>query len=225
VDVRVLAATNRDLQQEVAAGRFRPDLFYRLSVFPIVLPPLRERPEDIAPLAAHFVEHAARRFGRLAPRVTARAIRTLEAYSWPGNVRELQHVIERGVLLSPARVLRLDGVLAELDNTTRLGPAQPSREVALAVIPEPEWRRRERQNLRAALELAGGRIYGSNGAAELLKIKPWDFETPKSAPAARHIAARHIDARPSHLGRQPTQHPEARRGCGHLSSLSRARFS
>jgi transcriptional regulator with GAF, ATPase, and Fis domain len=196
VDVRVLAATNRDLQQEVAAGRFRPDLFYRLSVFPIVLPPLRERPEDIAPLAAHFVEHAARRFGRLAPRVTARAIRTLEAYSWPGNVRELQHVIERGVLLSPARVLRLDGVLAELDNTTRLGPAQPSREVALAVIPEPEWRRRERQNLRAALELAGGRIYGSNGAAELLKIKPTTLISRLKALGLRDAEKR--SRRPAH---------------------------
>jgi transcriptional regulator with GAF, ATPase, and Fis domain len=91
----------------VAAGRFRPDLFYRLSVFPVVLPPLRERPEDIAQLAAHFVEQAARRYGRAAPRLTVRAIRMLETYRWPGNVRELQHVIERAVLLSAGNVCDL----------------------------------------------------------------------------------------------------------------------
>ena len=172
VDVRVLAATNRDLQQEVAAGRFRPDLFYRLSVFPIVLPPLRERSEDIPQLAAHFVEQAARRYGRAAPRLTVRAIRMLETYRWPGNVRELQHVIERAVLLSAGNVLRLDGVLTESNTPMGSDSRSSSREVTHAVIPEVEWRRRERQNIRTALELANGRIYGPDGTAALLGVKP-----------------------------------------------------
>jgi transcriptional regulator with GAF, ATPase, and Fis domain len=172
VDVRVIAASNRELDQEVATGRFRRDLFYRLSVFPIMLPPLRERPEDLLPLAAHFVEQAARRYGRPAPRLTARAIKILEAYGWPGNVRELQHVIERAVLLSGGGVLRLDGVLAESDKPRRTESASQSRESTQPIIPELEWRRRERQNVRAALERAKGRIYGPDGAAELLGIKP-----------------------------------------------------
>jgi transcriptional regulator with GAF, ATPase, and Fis domain len=171
-DVRIVAATNRDLPQEVAAGRFRRDLFYRLSVFPIVLPPLRERLEDLPQLAAHFVEQAARRFGRAAPRLTARALRTLETYAWPGNIREFQHVIERAVLLSPAGVLRLDGVLNEADRAAPPDAGVRRREAAQAVVPEIEWRRRERQNLRAALDCAGGRIYGPGGAAELLGVKP-----------------------------------------------------
>jgi transcriptional regulator with GAF, ATPase, and Fis domain len=172
VDVRVIAATNRDLQQDVVAGRFRRDLFYRLSVFPIMLPPLRERLEDLPALAAYFIEQAARRFGRSAPRLTARAIKTLEAYGWPGNVRELHHVIERAVLLSASDVLRFDAVLSESDNPTRVDSGLAAREAAQAVIPESEWRRRERQNLTAALQLAKGRIYGPGGAAELLGVRP-----------------------------------------------------
>jgi transcriptional regulator with GAF, ATPase, and Fis domain len=170
VDVRVMAATNRDLQQEVVAGRFRRDLFYRLSVFPITLPPLRERTNDIPPLATHFLEQAAQRHGRHGLRLTERAIRTLEAYAWPGNVRELQHVIERAVLLSRGGVLRLDGVLAEPDDTTRLKSA--SLTTMPAVISEVQWRRREQENLRAALQLATGRIYGPDGAADILGVKP-----------------------------------------------------
>jgi transcriptional regulator with GAF, ATPase, and Fis domain len=141
-------------------------------VFPIVLPPLRERLEDLPQLAAHFVEQAARRFGRAAPRLTARALRTLETYAWPGNIREFQHVIERAVLLSPAGVLRLDGVLNEADRAAPPDAGVRRREAAQAVVPEIEWRRRERQNLRAALDCAGGRIYGPGGAAELLGVKP-----------------------------------------------------
>jgi transcriptional regulator with GAF, ATPase, and Fis domain len=172
VDVRVIAATNRDVQQDVASGRFRRDLFYRLSVFPIVLPPLRERAEDLASLATHFLEQAAQRYGRPGMRLTERAVRTLEAYHWPGNVRELQHVIERAVLLSRGRTLRLEGVLAEPDDTTRQKTASPAREVPRAVIRESDWRRREQENLRTALQLAKGRVYGSDGAADLLGIKP-----------------------------------------------------
>jgi transcriptional regulator with GAF, ATPase, and Fis domain len=172
VDVRVVAATNRDLEEEVAAGRFRRDLFYRLSVFPMTLPPLRDRPEDLPPLAVHFLEHAARRFGRPVPRLTMPVVQTLQVYQWPGNVRELQHVIERAVLLSSGSVLRLDGVLLAPDVKTRIDAAPPPRDAPSVVISEIEWQRRERQNVRTALEAAGGRIYGPGGAAELLGVKP-----------------------------------------------------
>jgi transcriptional regulator with GAF, ATPase, and Fis domain len=172
VDVRVIAATNRDLEREVAAGRFRRDLFYRLSVFPITLPPLRDRVGDISALAAHFVQQGARRFGRPTPPLTARAVRALERYAWPGNIRELQHVIERAVLLSPPGTLRFDGILPEPADAPHDAAPSPPRNAALAVIPDAEWRNRERQNLRAALEAANGRVYGRGGAAELLGVKP-----------------------------------------------------
>ena len=172
VDVRVVAATNRDLQQEVDAGRFRRDLFYRLSVFPLMLPPLRERADDIPRLAMHFLGQAAQRYGRQGLRLSARAVRTLEAYHWPGNVRELQHVIERATLLSRGGVLRFDGVLAEPEETARGKSASSTPGAVRAVIPDAEWRRRERENVRAALQLAKGRIYGRDGAADVLGVKP-----------------------------------------------------
>jgi transcriptional regulator with GAF, ATPase, and Fis domain len=171
VDVRVIAATNRDLQQAVASGHFRRDLFYRLSVFPIGLPPLRERADDLPRLATHFLEQAAQRYGRRGLRLSARAIKTLEAYAWPGNVRELQHVIERAVLLSRGGVLRLDGALAEPEEAAR-AKSNTSAPAPRTVIPEIEWRRRERENVRTALQLAKGRIYGPDGAADILGVKP-----------------------------------------------------
>jgi transcriptional regulator with GAF, ATPase, and Fis domain len=172
VDVRLIAATNKDLEQEVISGRFRRDLFYRLSVFPINLPPLRERADDIPSLATHFLKQAAQRYGRHGLRLTKHAIRTLETYTWPGNVRELQHVIDRAVLLSRGSALRLDGVLAPPDEMTRARPAASPRDSIVGVIRESEWRRRERENLRAGLQLAKGRIYGPDGAAEILGVKP-----------------------------------------------------
>ena len=172
VDVRVIAATNRDLQHEVASGHFRRDLFYRLSVFPIVLPPLRERADDLPRLATHFLEQAAQRYGRRGLRLSAGAIKMLEAYAWPGNVRELQHVIERAVLLSRGGVLRLDGALTDPEKTTRAKSNEATPAAIQAVIPEIEWRRRERENISTALELAKGRIYGPDGAADILGVKP-----------------------------------------------------
>ena len=172
VDVRIVAATNRNLREEAAAGRFRSDLFYRLSVFPIVLPALRERAGDILPLATHFVEQAARRHGRPAPRLTAAAVRTLDAYRWPGNIRELQHVIERAVLLSSGGTLRLEGILAEPRDAERLLTPPAQEPVIDGVIPDIEWRKRERENLQAALRQADGRVYGTGGAAELLGVRP-----------------------------------------------------
>ena len=168
----MVAATNRNLDHEVAEGRFRRDLFFRLSVFPILLPPLRERAEDVTELAGHFLQLAARRYGKSAPRLTLAAGRELEAYDWPGNVRELQHVIERAVLLSRGETLRLDGILPRGVERARPSAKASAREVPPDVIPDVEWRRREHANLRNALKLAEGRIYGPNGAAELLGVRP-----------------------------------------------------
>src|SRR5260370_23532358 len=106
VKVRLIVATNRDLLAEAKAGRFRLDLYYRLSVFPIELPPLRERPEDIGPLADHFVQQSARRLGVPRPRLTRMQAQELESYDWPGNVRELQNVVERAVILAPGARLQ-----------------------------------------------------------------------------------------------------------------------
>src|SRR5207249_3571797 len=108
VDVRLVAATNRDLPGEIEAGRFRRDLYYRLSVFPIDVPPLRDRPEDIVPLAMHYLAIAARSAGRVGLALSEAQKAALLEYDWPGNIRELEHVIERAVILSPMPPLRLD---------------------------------------------------------------------------------------------------------------------
>ena len=108
VDVRVIAATNKDLEQAVEEGEFREDLYYRLSVFPVQVPPLRKRGDDVVQLAAHFLEQVCRQFGRPCPPLTPAQIEALRRYDWPGNVRELKNVIERAVILSRGSVLRLD---------------------------------------------------------------------------------------------------------------------
>ena len=173
VDVRVIAATNRDLKTDVRNGRFREDLYYRLSVFPIELPALRERKDDIPLLAAHFVSLAARKLGVPEPPISIHECEQLKRYDWPGNVRELQNVIERAVILSRGGRLRLDVVVAghAAHEERALAPA-PQPPGPEEIVPEGEWRRRERVNLVAALKRAGGRIYGPGGAAELLEVKP-----------------------------------------------------
>jgi transcriptional regulator with GAF, ATPase, and Fis domain len=173
VDVRVIAATNRDLAKEVASGRFRQDLYYRLSVFPIMVPPLRERLEDIPQLAVHFAEHAARRFGTPPARLSLAALRQLQEYAWPGNLRELQNIIERAVILAKGSMLRFDDLRPS--NDTQLHPrtqAEEPKPPEPEIMTEVERRRRERNNIRVALERSGGRIYGPDGAAKLLGIKP-----------------------------------------------------
>jgi len=171
IDVRVIAATNRDLGAEVAAGRFREDLYYRLTVFPIRIPPLRDRKEDIAPLAAHFVERAAKQICAPSPSLSEQQIAALRSYDWPGNVRELQNVIERAVILgrgtSELRVDQVLGARGEPRRATSTPPIEPAE-----IVSDEEWRRRERANLIAALARTAGRIYGAGGAAELLGVKP-----------------------------------------------------
>lgn len=116
ISVRIIAATNRDLKKEVEAGRFRQDLYYQLSVFPIEIPPLRDRRDDIPPLAAHFVKQSARRMNRPAPRVTQATMNQLTAHEWPGNVRELQNAVERAVILSQGGPLRFEFAPAESES-------------------------------------------------------------------------------------------------------------
>jgi len=151
VDVRILAASNRDLAKEVQAGRFREDLFYRLNVFPIRIAPLRERREDIPLLTEHFLDLAARRLNRPCPQLDPEHHELLQQYDWPGNVRELQNVVERAMITAADGKLRFD--LGDEHTSPILGhgllAAAGTR--VQEVIPMAEWRRRERENLRAAL--------------------------------------------------------------------------
>ena len=170
VDVRVIAATNRDLEQLVVDGEFREDLFYRLSVFPVEVPPLRERGEDIVQLAQHFMEQTCTDFGREVLTLTQAQTANLRAYDWPGNVRELKNVIERAVILSTGKVLRLDlsmpGLKAAVEDVADTAIATGE------VLSEKELREFERNNTLKALEQANWKVSGPGGAAELLGVRP-----------------------------------------------------
>jgi len=173
VDVRIIAATNRDLKAEVEAGRFREDLFYRLSVFPLEVPPLRERREDIVPLALHFLELACTDMGRCSLNLTREQGKLLENYHWPGNIRELQHVIARAAILSTSKKLQLDS--AQLQSEA----IQPVRDTkSIEALPKSkfvdakEFKQLEKDNIIAALQHSNWRVSGKGGAAELLDIKP-----------------------------------------------------
>jgi transcriptional regulator with GAF, ATPase, and Fis domain len=171
-NVRIIAATNRNPKEEVAAGTFRQDLFYRLSVFPVEVPALRHRMEDIPLLAAHLIDRACARLNCPEVRLTQNHVRHLQQYPWPGNVRELQNVIERAVIISQGGRLQLDlalpaGVDREMNPLKTTRPDTPAD-----FIPENVWKQRERENIVAALIKAKGKVYGPGGAAELLGVKP-----------------------------------------------------
>lgn len=176
VNVRIVAATNRDLKQEVASGRFRQDLYYRISVFPMELPPLRQRKEDIPALATRFASLSCERLSRPEMRLTDGDLEILRRYDWPGNIRELQNVIERAVILAKGPRLRLDLALAHTDSYDATGAdaAKISKESkAQSKIMRPDALTRiERENILAALEHARWKISGAGGAAELLGVNP-----------------------------------------------------
>jgi transcriptional regulator with GAF, ATPase, and Fis domain len=172
IDVRVISATNRDLSREVEASRFRRDLYYRLCMFPINMPPLRERRQDIRPLATHFLTLSCRRLNCPDVRLTEHAVELLSAYDWPGNVRELQNVIERAVILSQSGPLRIDLVLGNAASTPDASSHLQTKNQAGIVLSQQEMDRREHDNILAALEKTRGRVYGSGGAAEILGMKP-----------------------------------------------------
>ena len=165
VDVRVIAVTNRDLEKEVAEGRFRQDLYYRLNVFPIEVPPLRSRLEDVPLIAASFLEQAARRLNRPGLKLSKTNVGDLQAYDWPGNVRELQNVIERAAIAARSGTLAFN-LSGSGERVTPVISAEPE------VVSDEVMRQRERANLLAALQHAQWRIRGPQGAAELLGIKP-----------------------------------------------------
>ena len=171
VDVRVIAATNRDLKQATQVGKFREDLYYRLNVFPIELPPLRERGDDISLLASTFANKFAQRMGRLIEPLSEACIGRLKAYGWPGNVRELQNVIERAVITARDGRLNLDRALPE-SAKEMIAEAVLSAETPKRVRTAKELEELERANLMAALEATGWRVAGETGAAQLLGMKP-----------------------------------------------------
>jgi transcriptional regulator with GAF, ATPase, and Fis domain len=174
VDVRVIAATNRDLMDAVTAGHFRRDLYYRLSVFPVTLPPLRERLEDIPILAAHFVQVLSQRLHVPAPVLTADDVAVLQQYDWPGNVRELQNVIERAMILSRGGALTIDLPTASVS-------AAESKADRASLLKRHELKALEREAIENALHASGGRIYGKGGAAERLGMKPTTLASRISA--------------------------------------------
>jgi formate hydrogenlyase transcriptional activator len=159
VDVRVIAATNRDLNAAVASGTFREDLFYRLNVFPITVPPLRERVDDIPLLVEYFIDRYARKAGKTIRRVNKRTLDQLQSYPWPGNVRELQNVIERSVIVSETDEFTVD------DSWLSAGAAVESRHALSSTLAG-----HEREIIEDALRASGGRVFGPSGAAARLGI-------------------------------------------------------
>jgi transcriptional regulator with GAF, ATPase, and Fis domain len=166
-DVRVIAATNRDLQAAIIAGSFRSDLFYRLHVFPIEIPPLRERREDIPLLLEYFIDRYARKAGKNIRRVNKKTLELLQSYTWPGNIRELQNVIERSVILSSGEVFSVDELWFSKETsrpTSRVTASPPFKGEV-----EP---RSEQEIIEAALAETRGRVWGPSGAAAKLGIPP-----------------------------------------------------
>jgi formate hydrogenlyase transcriptional activator len=171
VDVRVLAATNRDLEDAVTQGIFRRDLYYRLDVFPIFIPPLRERPGDIALLVEYFVDQYARKAGKRMRNIQKHTLDRFLSYSWPGNVRELQNIVERAVLLCDGETLSVD------ESWLRQAAHESSQvSIALGALRRPEASQ-ERDLIEAALAESGGRISGPSGAAAKLGVPRQTLES------------------------------------------------
>jgi PAS domain S-box-containing protein len=172
-DVRIIAATNRNLKDEVLAKRFREDLFYRLNVFPIEVPPLRERTEDIPSLANRFLSQAASKLNLPLPQFTKANMLELKGYDWPGNVRELQNVIERAVITSRSGKLVFN-LTQESKGNGRQGKAERRRvsDAETPVLTEEEMKQRDQENILNALNQSGWKITGDGGAAEILGMKP-----------------------------------------------------
>lgn len=172
VDVRIIAATNRDLKAEVAGGRFREDLYFRLNVFPLQLPPLRDRGDDVLLLAAFFADQAARRLGRAIDPLAAADKQRLKEYRWPGNIRELQNVIERAVITADRTRLNLDRALPETARS-KAPPAPPAPDADTpSILTAAQLQELERNNLLRALTSTGWRVSGPAGAARLLGMPP-----------------------------------------------------
>lgn len=177
VDVRVIAATNKDLGRAVEEGEFREDLYYRLGVFPVQVPPLRKRGDDVIQLAQHFLSQVCRQFGRPELQLSSAQVEALRRYDWPGNIRELKNVIERAVILSKGGALRLDLSLPEAGVVQVAAPvgepvSTSTDSVVADILDEEAMRDFQRRNMITALEKAQWRVSGKAGAAQLLGIRP-----------------------------------------------------
>ena len=173
VDVRIIAATNRDLKDDIASKKFREDLYFRLNVFPLEIDPLRDRKEDLPLLSKHFLEQSCRRLSMPALQLKNKHVIQLQNYDWPGNIRELQNVIERGVILSMGKELQLDlpGSSASVQDRTIQEPDK-ERGQHSGIITYPDLKQLEKDNIVAALNQSGWRVGGAGGAAEILETKP-----------------------------------------------------
>ena len=163
MDVRIIAATNRDLEKALAAGEFREDLYYRLNVFPIICPPLRDRKEDIPLLANHFARKYGTRFGKTGIGIPKDVIETLQAYDWPGNVRELENVVERAIIISQGQSLDLGDWLPKRTASHEASPLLTIEEL-------------ERGHISRVLESVNWKVRGELGAAKILGMKPTTLE-------------------------------------------------
>lgn len=168
VDVRVITATNKNLKKEAEAHRFREDLYFRLNVFPIHAPPLRERGQDIILLATHFLEQAGQKFGKKDCKLRKSDLNHLLNYPWPGNIRELQNVMERAAITSTQNTITLD--LPSIDKAAEI--TQPSAQPAPAINADDHMQEQVKNNMLAALESCNWKLFGPDGAAALLNIKP-----------------------------------------------------
>jgi len=164
VDVRIVAATHRKLEERIVDGSFREDLFYRLNVFPIHVPPLRERSEDIPSLVWMFVDEFSRAFGKQIDAIPRQDMEALQRYSWPGNIRELRNVVERAMIIATPRRLRV-----ALPARSEVNGPAPTRSLKMADV--------EKDHVRSVLESTGWRIRGNGGAGELLGLQPTTLET------------------------------------------------
>ena len=195
VDVRVIAATNRDLEEAVHSGAFRSDLFYRLNVFPLDMPSLRERRSDIPQLAAVFLAHYATQLGKSMEGIAIEAMERLASYPWPGNVRELQNVIERAVILARGPILELEpdlvsmltpSVLSATPNGASEGVTPTSQSAAFATLAEVE-----REYILRTLGQTNGIVEGPKGAARLLNLHPNTLRHRMAKLGIRRSAASH----------------------------------
>ncbi|HZE83172.1 MAG TPA: sigma-54 dependent transcriptional regulator [Puia sp.] len=164
IDVRIIAATNRDLEKEMSEARFRSDLYYRLNIFPISLPPLRDRREDIPLLASHFIQRFAKKTGRNIIALNNSALQELIQYSWPGNIRELEHLIERSILQAPGNTINHIHLPQPRQSST---PASAKESFVVKTLDE-----NERSFIMKTLKYCSGRIAGEGGAAQLLGVPP-----------------------------------------------------
>jgi len=190
VDVRIIAATNRDLMQAIREGRFRSDLFYRLNVVPLAVPPLRERPTDIASLALYFLGRHAKKAGKPVRGIATATLERLVAYHWPGNVRELENLIERAIVLSSGPALDLDAHLLHLPPPALASPtgegsgSSPQRADSPSALEEVE-----RRHILSVLERAGWVIEGAQGAAQLLNLTPSTLRSRLKKLGIRRVAS------------------------------------